>query len=454
MDPYAALFRGVLFPVWESGVRGRPTLEHLRELEKRERDPAWRIAELQARDLRKLIAHAFENVPFYRARFLAAKLAPSDIHTAEDLVRLPLVRRPELRDSLLLRESIAPPFPTISKSTSGTMGTPLSFAYDRDSEHWRQAIKLRGYGWAGYRPGDRTVHYWGRAPGTPARATALKVAADRALRQEVYLDCGSRSAEHLDHAARELARLRPRVLVCFAQAGADLARHVNQLGLRDWPDIRVVCGAERLLPIDREEMRRAFGPHVFETYGCRETMLIASECEAHDGMHLSEENLIVEIIVRDGDGERAALPGEVGEVVITDLHNFGMPFIRYANGDLAALKAPGVCACGRALARLSALEGRVTETLRDGAGAPVSGLVFNVVMVSIAHAIRQFQAVQHKDGSLTLNVVPSTRFDDGVRAALIETARTYLPGVPITLKLVEDIPALASGKRQVVVVER
>src|SRR5581483_3500329 len=165
------------------------------------------------------------------------------------------------------------------------------------------------------------------------------------------------------------------VLLCYTQAGADLARFINDRGLRDWDTIPVICGAERLYPVDREALVQAFGPAVFETYGCREVMLIGSECERHDGLHLSAENLIVEVIV---DG-RPARPGETGEVVITDLHNLGMPFIRYANGDLATAMDDSACACGRSLPRIGSIEGRVTETLRDAEGGRVSGLVFNVM---------------------------------------------------------------------------
>ena len=219
----------------------------------------------------------------------------------------------------------------------------------------------------------------------------------------------------------------------------------------------MLCGAERLYPADCAALEQAFGPAVFETYGCRETMLIATECEAHTGLHVSMETLAVEVVVRAGPGDRhgrPALPGELGEVVVTDLTNLAMPFIRYANGNLAVAGAPGRCACGRALPRLAAVEGRITETLLDGAGVRVNGLVFNVVIAHIAHAIRQFQVVQHKDRSVTLRVAPTPTFDAGIEGTLRATWERYLPGVAVRLDLVEDIPIPASGKRQVVVVER
>src|SRR5439155_23714298 len=111
--------------------------------------------------------------------------------------------------------------------------------------------------------------------------------------------------------------------------------YINRNGLRSWETFPVLCGAERVLPRDRADLEEAFGPAVFDTYGCREVMMIATECEAHHGLHTSMENLVVEIVVTENGKQRLAREGESGEVVFTDLHNLAMPFIRYANGDIA-----------------------------------------------------------------------------------------------------------------------
>jgi phenylacetate-CoA ligase len=471
MDAYGKIFARVLLPAWETGLRGRPTLRHERYLAETQWRSLDELEAMQAAELRRLLRHAYENVPHYRRAFDAAGVRPDHVRDASDLSSLPIpiLGRDEARATAAARTATAGATVEVRKSTSGSTGRPLSFGYERASEHWRQAMKLRGYGWAGYRPGHRSLHYWGAvaAEATPAasslpgaaraRARALKVAADRALRRERYIDCGRRGAADLDAVVDAIRTFRPEVIVCYSQAGADLARHVLAGGRRDWGTIPVLCGAERLFPADRDALEAAFGPAVFETYGCREVMLIATECPAHDGLHVSMETLVVEVVVRDEDDPtrtRAAQAGELGEVVITDLTNLAMPFIRYANGDLAVAGKPGACACGRALPRLASVEGRVAETLVDGGGARVNGLVFNVVIAHLAHAIRQFQVVQHKDRSVTLRVAPAATFDAAVEAALRATWQRYLAGVPVALELVAEIPPGAGGKRQVVVVER
>ncbi|MSP61028.1 MAG: phenylacetate--CoA ligase family protein [Myxococcales bacterium] len=453
-DLYGGLFRKLLFPAWEGVIRSRPTLKILADLQQTEWRGADEILAAQGEALARLITHAYTHVPWYRARLDEAGVRPDAIRAPADLARLPLLTRADARAAGDARCSTAPPRATIRKATSGTMGQPLAFGYDAGSEHWRQATKLRGYGWAGYRPGDRSLHYWGASALPAARLPAAKVAIDRRLRRETYLNCSVRSDAELARVVESIRRHPPDALLCFTQAGGDLARYIVANGLRSWGTIPVLCGAERLYDADRQALIEAFGPSVFETYGCREVMLIASECERHDGLHVSAENLIVELLVTDGERRREALPGETGEVVITDLHNLGMPFIRYANGDLAVAGPAGRCACGRALPRITSVEGRVTETLRDGQGRKVSGLVFNVLFAGVlAASVRQFQAVQHRDGSITLRLVPTHPLDDGAREQIRATCARYLEGVLVRTEVVEEIPPTKGGKRQVVVIE-
>lgn len=186
-------------------------------------------------------------------------------------------------------------------------------------------------------------------------------------------------------------------------------------------------------------------------------MLMGAECEAHAGMHTSMETMIVELIVREPDGTtRAARPGETGEVVVTDLHNLACPMIRYLNGDLAVAHAEARCSCGRALAKIGPIEGRTTETLRDGAGNAVSGLVFNILFGTMDQVAKQFQVVQQPGGRVVMRVIPQrgrtlpAASEHQIRAF----ADKYLPGAPFAIEYVDEIPLTAAGKRKVVVVER
>jgi phenylacetate-CoA ligase len=455
MDVYGTVLRSVLFPAWER-LRGRPTvplLDYLRGTERASRDD---LDDLRAGFLRRLLRHAVRHTTFYRARFADAGVTPEDIRTVDDLGKLPLLERAEAQGTLEERTAGAPPRVAVTKGSSGTTGQPMIVRYNAESRHWRDAIRWRGYGWAGYRYGDRALHYWGTVAIPPGRLGRWKADLDHALRRDTYLDCGNRSDANMAAVVAELRRLRPRAILAYAQAAAELARYVNRTGARDWETIPVICGAERVWPSDRAAMVEAFGPAVFETYGCREFMMMGTECEQHDGLHESMENLVVEIVVREpGGGIRAARPGEQGEVVVTDLHNLACPLIRYVTGDLAVARADTPCACGRTLRRFGPVEGRVTETLRDGDGNPVNGLTFNILMVSLSDKVKQFQAHQRADNQLTLRLVPhGDRLDPAAERVAREFCAKYLKGIPMTIDVVREIPLTAAGKLRLVIVDK
>jgi phenylacetate-CoA ligase len=455
MSAYGFLYRTALFPLYEGVLRSRPTLRYLNELRRTQWYTLDELHALQADKLKKLMSHARANVPYYQRLLQDAGLAPRNFQSPEDIAKLPLLTRDEARRSADERRSIGTPSPEIMKSTSGTSGTPLAFGYDKNSEYWRQAVRLRGYGWAGYRIGDRTLHYWGSLASQyqPTFKQRLKLGIDHLVRRDHYVDCAVASEPELERAVAEIRRLKPKAIVCYARAGATLSRYIVETGVRDWPDIPVICGAERVFAEDRPYYEAAFGS-VFETYGSREVMLMAAECEAHDGMHVSMENLLVEVVVRENGQVRAARPGEIGEVAITDLNNYGMPFVRYLNGDMAVLANPGRCSCGRALTRIQSVEGRVMETLHDAAGRPVNGMFFSVMFSVLGDKVRNFQVVQRRDRSIDVRIVPTPKFEADLLSTIRGNCAKTFPGVEIRTDLVPDIPAQPNGKRQPIVIER
>lgn len=454
-DLYTPLFSRVLLPAWER-VRRRDTLELLRSLQRTQWLSTDELLAQQEADLRRLLCHSHARVPAYRRRLDEAGVDPATIRLS-DLSRLPLLDRTPIRDQPgeFRAAPGGPGGPLLTKSTSGSTGAPFRFQYSAESDVWRQAVKLRHYDWAGYTPGKRTVYFWGPSVVPPTGWRARKVALDRAMRREVYIDCARQGEADLLEAVATLRSVRPQVLVGFTQATVELARFIIQRGLRDWPAMRVVCGAERLFESDRPLLEQAFAEPggVYETYGCREFMLMASECPEHRGLHTAMENVIVEVVDEQG---RPVAPGESGQVAVTDLHNFGMPLIRYLNGDLAQAPQAGAsarCLCGRGLTRIAGLEGRQSDLLYGPSGQRVPGLVLNSVFAALGGKVLQFQLVQRKDRSILLKVVPGPEFTpvvlDEVRARL----RTYFGDLPQTLETCADIPTLPSGKRRYVVAE-
>jgi phenylacetate-CoA ligase len=454
MDLYASLFRTALFPLWETHVRRRPVLERIQHLTRTQYLSLDELVSLQSTALTRLLEHAYHHVPFYRDQFASRGLTPADIRTASDLDKLPIVRRADLRTAGNTRESTAYPIPTIRKQTSGTTGEPLLFGFEHDSEDWRRAIRYRGYAWAGYEPGDLALHFWGAPlPTEPPLATRAKIYLDRRLRRELFIPCAVMTDKHLDAVVSVIRTRKPKILVTYSQAGAELARYINQHNLRTWDALPTITGAEQVTPRDRADLTQAFGP-VFDVYGCREVMMIAGECEVHDGLHTSMENLVVEIAVTENGRTRPAREGETGEVVLTDLHNLAMPFIRYANGDIATAGPTIRCACGRSLPRLRSVQGRLSETLRDGNGALISGVTLSNVFYDVSSAVRQFQIVQHRDRSVTIRLVPTEELPSNALMKIRYSASRMLAGIDVRVEVVPALPRSDAGKHRLVVVER
>ena len=325
-------------------------------------------ATLQAGLLRALLRHAAQHTAYYGRVFAERDLRLDDFTSVADLAQLPLLDRDTLRATLEARTATAPPFTAVEKTTSGSSGEPVTVRYNQESRVWRDAVRWRGYGWAGYEIGNRALHYWGVVPATTTIFKQYKVQLDRALKRDMYVDSTPRDDRSLARAIDALRMFKPHAMVAYAAGAAALARYVVENKLRNWNALPVLTGAEALVASDRAVIGEAFGP-AFDTYGCREVMLIGSECEHHDGMHTSMENMIVELVVRDADGtERAARPGEVGQIVVTDLHNLACPMIRYVTGDLATARDDAPCKCGRGLVRIGPIQGRVSDTCSMGKG--------------------------------------------------------------------------------------
>ena len=162
-----------------------------------------------------------------------------------------------------------------------------------------------------------------------------------------------------------------------------------------------------------------------------------------------DESYLVEVLVED----RPARPGEIGEVVITDLNNFSVPLIRYRIGDLAVAADNSVpCACGRHLSRVGRIEGRTHAIVYCADGTWLPGSFFLHFFKDYEHAIRFFQIVQDRPGAFVLKVVKNRRFTQREFETIMAELRRFVgDDTTIDVEFCEAIPLLATGKRSPVV---
>jgi phenylacetate-CoA ligase len=406
------------------------------------------IRELQQRRLRKLIQHAYLHVPYYRERMRAQGLRPEAIATLEDLRRLPLLGKEDVREHLyfdLLADN-KNNREILKITTSGSTGEPFVCYADRSQLEMRWAATLRSMEWTGYRFGDRQARLWHQTIGMSWHQV-LRERLDAWLSRRIFIPAFELSEADVERALVRLRRHRPTLIDGYAECFAYLAEHARRHGIREIRPKGIISSAQVLPDDDRRAVEEAFSTRVFDKYGSREFSGIAYECDARAGHHVVAESYIVEIL-KNG---KPAPPGELGEVVVTDLNNHCMPFIRYRIGDLAvAIDPDEPCPCGRGLPRIGRIEGRVQSMIVGAGGFVVPGSLFLHLLKDYNHAIRQFQVLQEQAGVVTLKVVKAPRFDVSVLDEALRILKRYLGHeTRIEVEFVEEIPMVRTGKRQV-----
>jgi phenylacetate-CoA ligase len=437
--------RNVIFPVHER-LLGRRTFRYLAELERSQWASPDDLRARQQVKLDALLRHARSNTGFYRQRFLDAGIDLELTSPMSALQLLPPLDKAEIRASINEMIWQAAPGGVFRHSTGGSTGTPLIFYFDRRRQAYDQAARLRSHRWFGANVGDRELYLWG-SPMDSTRGDAVKRLRDELFNHRL-LSAFDMSARRMDQYLDAWDRFRPVCLYGYPSSIVLLIEHARSCGRRvDTRKLKAVfvtgevCHAHQ-----REIITSFFSVPVADGYGSREAGFIAHECP-EGGMHLCAENVIVEII----DGDAQPVPtGETGEIVVTHLDAYAMPFIRYRTGDIGRLK-PGRCPCGRGLPMMDVVEGRTTDflVLPDGTVRHALSIIYPLREMP---GVRQFRVTQHEDYSVTVEVVADDAVERITREAVAKRVRPVVgERVDLRVELVDRISGAVSGKHRYVV---
>ena len=429
----------VLFPLHEQ-LKGHGSVARRRALERSQWWSRDGLHKHRIERLRQFLIEINERVPYYRRLFGESDFSPDSLSDLTDLARIPLLDKQLIRAKVDdLKADRAGPLKRYN--TGGSSGEPLVFFMGKDRISHDVAAKWRATRWWGVDIGDPEVVVWG-SPIEVGAQDRLRALRDRLFRTTL-LPAFEMSPSRLDQFIAQIRSVRPRMLFGYPSALAHIARHAGRTGQRlDDLGVSVVFVTSEMLYADqRSEIARAFACPVANGYGARDAGFIAHECPS-GGMHISAEDIVVEIVDAHGTPVRS---GDVGEIVVTHLATGDFPFVRYRTGDLAALDDRG-CPCGRSLPLLKDIQGRTTDFIvaRDGTVMHALALIY---VVRDLPGVEQFRIVQHDLDRTEVQLVPAAGFSPENEGKIVKDFKSRLgSSVTIEVRKVERISPEKSGK--------
>jgi phenylacetate-CoA ligase len=443
------IYRTAILPAFESKLKGRMTFSCWHQLEQSQWWSANEHHENQSMQLRRLLAFCQGNSRWYHDQWKRLGVHVDSVESVDDLQQLPILERETVRDhgDVIRVNDAGQAF--VSKSTGGSSGTPLRLTISKSAEDRRVAATFRGYSWAGGSPGTRQSYLWGVRLND---ATRLRKWKDHIYNRLLYRRDMLNSFEFSDSTAQQylnrINQFRPDTLVAYTGPLYAFSKLILQHDWKVWKPKAIIVGAEKLHVFQRQTIEQAFATRVFETYGSREFTLIGAECSRHSGLHLTSENLIVEVVDEQG---RPAQAGQEGRILITDLHNYSTPLVRYAIGD-RAIAGFSQCDCGRGLPLLRKVVGRELDVLQLPDGKRIAGEFFPHLLKDFP-AIRQYQIVQARLDEIHLKLVidPHKVSSESLAQVRDQTQKAIGHSARCVLKIVDQIELTTAGKSRVVI---
>ena len=439
MDVQQTLAKYILDPLFAVHEKSNH-LEYLHQFEKSQYYTPEKLKADQLHLLKVLVLHAYKNCPFYKVRFDDAGFDPTRFQDFSDIRKIPVLTKSDIQKNVprlqaqnfILSE-------LFENKTGGSTGAPLLFYLDKERLFSRKASTFRHDRWTGWDVGVKTAVLWGHHRDFLGVQTWKSKFRKNFYDRKLILDTSDLTAAKMESFNDSLNSFQPEVYLAYANSIFLFARFLKEKNISAYHQPKsIITSAELLTEEQRQLIEEIFCCKVYNRYGCRETSIVASECEAQNGMHISAETLYLEF---DTPSENTA-----GKIIITDLLNYGMPLIRYQIEDMGK-PLEGACSCGRSLPRMEISGGRVTDFLVTADGRVISGASMTIYFIATIPGIAQAQIVQKQKDELKLKIIKSDRFDNGTENEIDRNVKKYFgSGMHHEIEYVEKIPTTASGK--------
>lgn len=449
MYDIVSMIPGVAWPAIPDG-RASQLLAMQFELEQAQWMSGAELLEHQKRQLMELLRFTYNSVPFYRQRFDTAGLPLREIDSPEAWRRIPLLTRRDVQcagDAIQCKQIFEHHGPISSSFTSGSSGQPVLTLGTTVTRLFWTAISFRQHLWHprnlkgklvsirsvpardGDIPKESVFDNWGHSTNGVVNTGP-----------SVTLDVHLPDAEQ----AELLQRHDPDYLMTYPSVIENLAAYFSRhnLALQRLQEIRTF--GEVLEPHTRALCRNVWNVPVVDVYSCQELGYLALQCPKHDHYHVQSETVLLEVL--DDEGQPCH-PGQVGQVVVTSLHNFAMPLIRYQIGDFAEVGEP--CDCGRGLPVLKRIVGRQRNMAIHPSGRRIWPAI-NLGDAAVAGAIppiSQFQLIQRSLHQMELKLVCPRKLREDERQLVVAWIHKAV-GHPFDVEITysDSIPRGRTGK--------
>ncbi len=416
--------------------------------------PAWQeimaltldeVYEFERRRLADILKSAYQNTKYYRDLFdlagIADKLEDPDVLTQIPLLTKDIIRK---NTEAMLNSGI-PRDDILETMTGGSTSDPLIFYRDRSTYCNRWGLQIAANMSLGWEPGEWYALVWGANQDLPQDYSARYRLLNFLVHRRIILNAALLTDEQTIWFVKELRRHNPRIVYGYPVMLDLLASAIRDNDLEVPSPEKIIVTAEALTPSARENIESVFRAPVFDRYASREFGVVADQCPGSDLLRAVPGTVKIEILPISKDDP------SFGEMVITDLLNVGMPFIRYRTGDIARLTEGEVN--GKPGMFLSEIAGRTTDMIVSPNGRIISGTALTPSFFGAHPGVKQAQIRQTAPDQFHILIVRN--FDhpmNDAEAKIAETLGGYC-GVKVFAKVeyVESIPRDKSGKFRFVI---
>jgi len=392
------------------------------------------LEELQAKKLRGIIKHAYENTEFYHRKFKDAGIRPEDIKRVEDLEKVPFTTKEELREhstGSILAKGVDLKTCLVTE-TSGSTGIPTKIVYDKNADDFSKAINLRSYIENGLRLRSKWAVF--KDPHHFQKQQWFQ-------RLRIFSPLQLSVFDTTNKQISILRKFKPNIIDGYTSSIRLLAKAIEENGIDDIKP-KVVFGTSEILDDEtREYINSIFDVEMVDFFGCVELNRTAWECSEHVGYHIDIDAVVMEFI-KDGENVSA---GERGEIVYTGLYNYAMPLIRFRVEDIG-VPSDEKCPCGRGLPLMKLIEGRSDSFMQVPDGRIFSPIIWTAIMRRIL-GVGQFKAIQERKDLVKILVVRNNEFNQRTIDQIKHDVKEVMgKEVNVETEIVDEIPKDKTGK--------